>query len=149
MLVGPPETIQAAAGAIGAASVYGATPVAPDGPGGPPGGAAPVPPATATDKPKPKTPDGQAGPAPNVDSKFDPLVVVYATKPATVQDLVKRMGELLYGEEVPPAARAKVEKFLLGGKPTVTAEDLEKPAFKQRAREALHALMCLPDYQLA
>ena len=41
------------------------------------------------------------------------------------------------------------EKFLLGGKATVAGADLETPAFKQRAREALHALMCLPDYQLA
>jgi hypothetical protein len=83
-----------------------------------------------------------------VDSKFDPLGVVYATKPATVQDLVKRMGEVLYGEEVPPAARAKIEKYLLGGKKTVESKDMESPAFKQKAREALHALMCLPDYQL-
>jgi hypothetical protein len=58
------------------------------------------------------------------------------------------MGELLYGEEVPPAARGKIEKFLLDGKKTVAAKDLESPAFKQKAREALHALMCLPDYQL-
>jgi hypothetical protein len=143
MLVGPPDKIQAAAGAFGAAGVYGATPMPPE-PGAPPATPIPLPPGS----PKPKGAPGAPGAPPAVESKFDPLAVVYATKPATVQDLVKRMGELLYGEEVPPAARGKIEKFLLDGKKTVASKDLESPAFKQKAREALHALMCLPDYQL-
>jgi uncharacterized protein (DUF1800 family) len=88
-------------------------------------------------------------PVPAVDAKFDPAAVLFDPKPASVAALVTRMGELLYGEDVPPTAHKKIEKFLLAGKSTLTAKDLDNPAFKQRAREALHALMCLPEYQLA
>jgi hypothetical protein len=141
MLVGPPEKVQAAAGAFGAAGVYGSTMMPPD-PNAPPATPIPLPPGSAK-----AAPGSPAAPA-STDPKLDPLVVVYATKPASVKELVKRMGELLYGEEVPAAARGKIEKFLLDGKTSVPAKDLESPAFKSRAREALHALMCLPDYQL-
>ena len=48
----------------------------------------------------------------------------------------------------PAAARRRIEAFLLDGKPSLTPEQLDTPAFKTRAREALHALMCLPEYQL-
>ena len=136
-LVGPPEKIQAAAGAIGAAGVYGGTAMKPE-PAGTPGAAA-----------TPKSKDTPGTPSPATDAKLDPLAVVFATKPTSVPEVVMRMGELLYGEDVPPAARARIEKFLLDGKKTVPAKDLESAAFKSRAREALHALMCLPDYQLS
>jgi len=86
--------------------------------------------------------------APTPDGKLDVIPVVFATKPKTAAELVTRMTDLLYGEEAPPAARGKIEKFLLDGKKTVAPKDLESSGFKQRAREALHALMCLPDYQL-
>jgi hypothetical protein len=143
-LIGPPEQVQAAAGALGAAGVYGISPM-----GGPEGEVPPLPPAGVGTVAKPTQPGKKdGGPAPPADAKLDPAVVLFATKPESVKALVTRMGELLYGEQVPPTARAKVEKFLLDGKATVTAKDMESAAFKQRAREALHALMCLPEYQL-
>jgi hypothetical protein len=140
-LIGPPEQVGAAAGALGAAAVYGIAPM--DGPDQPPGG----PPAGGVTRPAQPAPKRGGGPPP-VDTKLDPVAVLFATKPQSLRALVTRMGELLYGEEVPPAARAKVEKFLIDGKATVTPTDMESAAFKQRAREALHALMCLPEYQL-
>ena len=139
-LLGPPDQIQAAAGTLGAAAVYSITPMG--GPGGPPPGPPGSAPATA-----PPGSGKEAAPA-NVDAKYDPLTVLFATKPASVQELIRRMGELLYGEPAPAAARAKIEKFLLDGKKTIASKDMESKEFKQRAREALHALMCLPDYQL-
>jgi hypothetical protein len=143
VLVGPPEKVQAAAAAVGASAVYPLTAMAGPGSGPPPVPAAP-----------PGTPQSQAkkgpadGPSEPTDAKWDPIPVLYATKPATVPVLVKRMGEVLYGEPVPPAAKAKIEKFLLAGKKSVDAKGMESPEFKRRAREALHALMCLPEYQL-
>jgi hypothetical protein len=119
-----------------------------DGPGGGKVIAVPIedtPPAAGAPQAAKK---GGAAPPP-VDAKFDPTAVLFATKPASVGALVTRMGELLYGEEVPPAARTKIEKFLHDGKSAVSEKDMESAAFRQRAREALHALMCLPEYQLA
>ena len=55
---------------------------------------------------------------------------------------------MLYGEGIAPAARTKIEKFLLDGKKTLSEKDLDNPAFRAKAREALHAMMCLPEYQL-
>ncbi|MDB5313188.1 MAG: hypothetical protein JWO38_7390 [Gemmataceae bacterium] len=140
-LVGPADQVQAAAGAFGAAPVYVATPPV-DGlpPGGPSGGAGSA--------PVPKGPAPAPAPPPPPEAKFDPTEVLFKSKPASVAALVKRMGELLYGEEVSPAARGKIEKFLLDGKKTLGEKDLDSVAFRQRAREALHALMCLPEYQL-
>jgi hypothetical protein len=83
-----------------------------------------------------------------MDPRLDPLLPLFEPKPASVADLVGRMGNVLYGEPAPGAAGRKIEAFLLGGKPSLAAADLETAAFKTRAREALHALMCLPDYQL-
>lgn len=105
---------------------------------GAPGGAAPA----------PKGPNTASSPPPPPDARFDPAGVLFNPKPASVSALVRRMGDLLYGEEVSPAARAKVEKFLLNGKKAVTEKDMDNPAFRQRTREALQALMCLPEYQL-
>jgi uncharacterized protein (DUF1800 family) len=87
-------------------------------------------------------------PLPAPDAPFDVATVLFQSNPATVQKLTARMGEALYGQAVPPAPRTKIEKFLLDGKKTMPAKDLDNPAFRRRAREALHALMCLPEYQL-
>ena len=55
---------------------------------------------------------------------------------------------MLYGEPISPSALAKIEKFLLDGKKSLAPKDLDNLAFRAKAREALHALMCLPEYQL-
>ena len=87
--------------------------------------------------------------SPPPDAKFDPLEVVFRTKPTTLSALIQRMGVLLYGEEVSPAARTKIEKFLIAGKKPPSAKDFDSVAFRQKAREALQALMCLAEYQLS
>jgi uncharacterized protein (DUF1800 family) len=108
-----------------------------------PGGLAPL---GAGGTPKPK--DTPGAPPPPPDAKFDTVEMLFNPKPKTVAALIKRMGEVLYGEEIPAAARAKTEKFLLDGKKTFSEKDLDNPAFRQKVRETLHALMCLPEYQL-
>ncbi|QEG32380.1 hypothetical protein GobsT_72350 [Gemmata obscuriglobus] len=135
------------------------------------------------------------GPGP--DAKFDVCAAVYAGKPKDVTAVVKRMGELLYGEAVTPAQAKKIETFLLtpgpaapapanpkgpaakgkGAKVAAPSQPPEAPKeapkgekkdskkephkpldpkdvkldsadFKARVREAYHAMMCLPEYQL-
>ena len=102
--------------------------------------------ATFKDGPGELPPDP---PAPAPDAPFDPAVTLFATKPATVAAVVGRMGDVLYGADLPPAARKKIEAFLLDGRKTAGEKDLDNPAFRVKTREALHALMCLPEYQLA
>jgi hypothetical protein len=135
-----------AAGAIGAPAVYGSIPAGTpnllDGSVAIVVSAPPAPPGGAIGTPAP------GAPTPPMDAKLDPTVVLFEPKPASVAEVVTRMGHALFGEPAPAAARRKVEAFLLGGKPALRAADLEAPAFKTRAREALHALMCLPEYQL-
>jgi len=82
------------------------------------------------------------------DAPFDPAAVVLTAKPSSAAAAVSRMGELLFGEPVPRVARAKVERFLLDGKAALGEKGVDDPAFRVKVREALHALMCLPEYQL-
>jgi hypothetical protein len=152
-------------------------------------------------------PAGAPGAAPSPpppDAKYDVCELVYAEKPKDVAAVVKRLGELLYGDAVPAAVAKKLEAFLLtpaplppapkaqtvpGGPPGAAAEEVDlpegppgapppkgpvgkgakepakkeplpkpldpkdvelgSPAFKARVREAAHAMMCLPEYQLS
>ncbi|MDY3561699.1 DUF1800 domain-containing protein [Gemmata sp. JC673] len=143
-------------------------------------------------------PKAEEPPPPPPDAKFDVCAAVYATKPKDVAAVVKRMGELLYGEAVTPAQAKKIETFLLTPGPAAPAPaDPKGPAakgkgakiaassptagaskdapkeekkdakkeppqpldpkdvkldsadFKARVREAYHAMMCLPEYQLS
>jgi hypothetical protein len=141
---------------------------------------------------------------PPPDAKYDVCELVYAAKPEDVGAVVKRLGELLYGDAIPPAVAKKIEVFLLtpapttapskpgpggpGGPPGASIGEgepvaepdqpqkgpakkgakaeppkkappprpldpkdvkIDSPAFKARVREAAHAMMCLPEYQLA
>ena len=73
--------------------------------------------SSQTDKPSAKKPDPpKPQPLPAPAPERDVLAVIFAAKPATVPALVRRMGEVLYGEPVGQAARMKIEKFLLDGK---------------------------------
>jgi hypothetical protein len=151
---------------------------------------------------KPAGPPGAAPSPPPPDAKYDVCELVYAEKPKDVAAVVKRLGELLYGDAVPAAVAKKLEVFLLtpappsskpsadgnspGGatgkgfgvevpaepppgavppKPPAKKEPAKKEpppkpfspddvklgssAFKARVREAAHAMMCLPEYQIA
>ncbi|MBN9119873.1 MAG: DUF1800 domain-containing protein [Planctomycetes bacterium] len=147
-------------------------------------------------------PESAAPPPP--DAKFDVGALIDAAKPKDVAAVVKRIGELLYGDTITPAQAKKIETFLLtpasapapkgkapapkggppgglkvdaspdepsappqppkkGGPPPKTEAKKEPPApkpldpkdvkidspeFKARVREAVHAMMCLPEYQL-
>ncbi len=108
----------------------------PTQPGGPPGAQPPgvIGPPTA-DSPEP-------------DAKLDVITVLFATKPKSPAELVTRMSELLYGVDVPLAVHAKIEKYLAGDQKQLTEKDLEAKPFRQKARESLHALACLPEFQL-
>ena len=146
---------------------------------------------------KPAEPRDASAPPPPPDAKFDVGALIDAAKPKDVAAVVKRIGELLYGEGVTAAQVKKIETFLLtpgpapGAKPTppkgppgaksaAVPEDLpppppkkggdkpkpeakkdappkpldpkdvkiDSPEFKARVREAVHAMMCLPEYQL-
>lgn len=145
---------------------------------------------------KPTGPQSDSASPPPPDAKYDVCELVFATKPKDVAAVVKRLGELLYGESVTTAQAKKIEVFLLtpgpapgsgpagqpigpasgpktgskgGAKkepepPKETPKDepkkgppkpldpkdvkLDSPAFKARVREAAHAMMCLPEYQL-
>jgi len=132
-----------ASAALGAAAVYGSNvmtdPAGVDhltvfSPIAPPGGAvgSPIP----------------GAPTAPMDPRLDPALTLFEPKPASVAEVVARMGDALFGEPAPLAARRKIEAFLLDGKPSLTAAQLDTPAFKARTRESLHALMCLPEYQL-
>jgi uncharacterized protein (DUF1800 family) len=139
--------------------------------------------------------DKPAPPPPAPDQ--DPVTVIYATNPKDIPAVVRRMGELLYGEAPPAKVAAKIEAFLrqpgpepgsapqnAGGpgdpallkivpdpaavvrawhgksdppavapppreaRPKPYTPDLASDRFKARVREALHAMMCLPEYQL-
>jgi hypothetical protein len=137
---------------------------------------------------------------PPPDVKYDVCELVYAAKPKDIAAVVKRLGELLYGDATPPAVAKKIETFLLtpaakvqpgqpgdpGGLPPgappkkegvpdlppgvpqpkqpakkepakkepppkpLNPKDvkIDSPEFKARVREAAHAMMCLPEYQL-
>ncbi len=150
--------------------------------------------------PVPSTPtrpvDGPSAPPP--EAKYDICTAIFSTKPKAVAEVVKRMGELLYGESITPVQTKKIETFLLTPGPGVqstpslppsvpdpkrgiikeppppplpVAPEPKKPGdppakkeppkpldpkdvkldsmeFKARVREAFHAMMCLPEYQL-
>ena len=139
---------------------------------------------------KPASKSGKSSaPPPAPPAKVDPIVTIYASKPKDIPALAVRMSELLYGERMPAAQIAKIEKFLhepltapksadtqpkqdprkksaaseavktAPQPPQAAVEEvkdpkkpatlnMDSPEFKARVREALHAMMCLPEYQL-
>jgi hypothetical protein len=153
----------------------------------------------------PKGPTTSSTPPPPPADQ-DPVAAIYAGKPKDIAAVVKAMGELVYGEDIPKEQAAKLVKFLNepgpppgqpqqpppGGPPGLPGSapvapvptepppppkteaksgtndppkkeepkkskeepkkpykpDLASDEFKARVREALHAMMCLPEYQL-
>jgi len=149
-----PYPAQASAALVGsAAAMTFPTVTSPDGKqyiqpdlGVPPKDPPPPPLPGGTSQPPKKGPVAEA-PA-KVEPKFDPIGPLFQPPPKDAVELVKRMGEALFGEAVPAAAKSRIEKYLLDGKASLAAKDLDTPAFRAKVREALHALMCLPEYQL-
>src|SRR5262249_22920729 len=91
---------------------------------------------------KTAVPDGKgAAPDPEPDAASHPVVLVRreeVTEPGQVVDL---LADLLLQGDLSKAARAKLTAFLADGKPTGKALD-------KRIREAVHAIMTMPEYQL-
>jgi hypothetical protein len=149
--------IEGAAAVAGAAAAYGGIVTVDPGPGRPAGSppliAVMSDPAMPEALPPGAQPPGVIGNATNTappppDSKLDVTTTVMATKPATATALATRLGELLYGQELTPAARKKIETFLLADKKAVGEKEMDDKDFRAKLREAVHALMCLPEYQL-
>ena len=158
--------------------------------------------ATSTDVPDTKPTESPTPPPPDA-ARHDVWTLIAAEKPKDVAAVVKRIGELLYGEAVTPLHAKKIEQFLLTPGPSTPAKPpapknaprgpggapplpeppspkvdasappapkgkgkpeakkdappkpldpkdvkIDSPEFKARAREAVHAMMCLPEYQL-
>src|SRR5207253_9276843 len=76
----------------------------------------------------PERPRDQSAPPPPPDAKFDVGALIDAAKPKDVAAVVKRIGELLYGEAITAAQVKKIETFLLTpGPPPSTKPTPPKP----------------------
>jgi hypothetical protein len=98
-------------------------------------GFAVVPPAEAPAAPK-------GGVPPEPPPHRDPAVLVREDKAATPDQVVDVLVQALLHGDVPGKARARLVAFLKEGRPK--GKDLDR-----RVREAAHALMTMPEYQLA
>jgi uncharacterized protein DUF1800 len=165
---------------------------------------------------EPKAPKGPTSTPPPPQPGQDPVAAIYAAKPKDIAEVVRAMGDLVYGQEISSEQAAKLVKFLNepgpppgqpapppskggppGGSESIPGEpappptakteskaeskaddvpgkakdeakktepkktepkktepkkpykpDIASDEFKARVREALHAMMCLPEYQL-
>ncbi len=73
---------------------------------------------------------------------LDPAQVVRQEKPKTPEEIVDLLLDIYLPGGVRPGARAKLVAFFEQGKP-------EGRALERRFREAVHAVLCMPEYQLA
>jgi uncharacterized protein (DUF1800 family) len=73
---------------------------------------------------------------------LDPARVLEEEKVSRPADVVKALLDLYVPGGVRPDAAAKLTDFLAGGDPT-------GPALARRAREVVHAILTMPEYQLA
>ena len=79
-------------------------------------------------------------PAPAKD--FDPARVIHEEKATKAEQIVRVLIDTHLPGGVSKSAQAKLIAFIEAGKPT-------GPALDRRVREAVHAIMCMPEYQLA
>ena len=82
----------------------------------------------------------RSGPEPN--AVYDPADLVKRAKLTEAAKVVDFLLDLFLPGDVPAPARAKLVAFVAEGKPKDTALD-------RRVREAVHAIMSMPEYQLA
>jgi hypothetical protein len=98
----------------------------------PPGGAPAKPPV------KPPPPPEEGAPP----TAFDPARVVREEKATQPREVARLLIDVYLPGGVRPSAEARLISFLQEGKP-------KGPALDRRVREAVHAIMCMPEYQLA
>jgi hypothetical protein len=84
--------------------------------------------------------DRSQQPAP--PTALDPARLLHEEQVDRPEDVVRVLLELYVPGGVRPEARAKLVAFVAEGGPS-------GPALDRRAREAVHAVMCMPEYQLA
>jgi uncharacterized protein (DUF1800 family) len=80
----------------------------------------------------------QAEPAP----VYDPADLVREAKLTEPAKIVEYLVDLFLQGDVPASLRAKLIAFVADGQP-------KENAARRRIREAAHAIMCMPEYQLA
>ncbi|HLW67402.1 MAG TPA: DUF1800 domain-containing protein [Gemmataceae bacterium] len=73
---------------------------------------------------------------------FDCVTYLRNEKPLSPTEIVERLSENLLDGEIAPAAKARLVAFVAEGKP-------QDKALDNRIRETVHAIMCMPEYQLA
>jgi uncharacterized protein (DUF1800 family) len=73
---------------------------------------------------------------------FDPARVVAEEGASDPEAIVRVLLDLYVPGDVRPGARAKLTAFVAEGKPT-------GPSLDRRAREAVHAILTMPEFQLA
>ena len=98
----------------------------------PPPGASKAPPAKPTDRPE------EAAPHP----AFDPARVIHEEKVTKPKDIVRLLLDVHLPGGVRPSSEAKLVSFVAAGDPKGAALD-------RRVRETVHAIMVMPEYQLA
>jgi uncharacterized protein (DUF1800 family) len=98
-------------------------------------------PTTPGAPPKPPArPSRPEEPAPA--KEFDPARVIHEEKVTNAEDVVRVLLDAHLPGGVSKSAHAKLVAFIDAGKPKDKALD-------RRVREAVHAIMCMPEYQLA
>jgi hypothetical protein len=97
-----------------------------------------APPGTAVPPPKRPTRPEEPPPA----EEFDPARVIREEKKTKAEEIVGVLLDTHLPGGVSKSAQAKLVAFIEAGKPTGKALD-------RRVREAVHAIMCMPEYQLA
>jgi hypothetical protein len=107
-----------------------ATPVA-EAPDAPPGAAKGAP-SKPMDKPEEPAPSGA----------FDPARVIHEEKVSSAKDIVCLLLDVYLPGGVRPSSEAKLIAFVESGNP-------KGPALDRRVRETVHAIMTMPEYQLA
>jgi uncharacterized protein (DUF1800 family) len=95
--------------------------------------------------PEPPDAPGQppkSQPLPDPPPAMDCLTFIRKAKASTPIESVARLAEHLLDGELTPKTRARLESFASEAKPS--GKELDR-----RIRETAHAMMCLPEYQLA
>ena len=93
---------------------------------------------------KPVLVKDQAAPidAPEPPPALDSATFVRNAKATKPDQIVARLEEMLLPGGMPAHAKSKLEAYLAEGNP-------QGPALDRRVREAVHAVLCMPEYQLA
>jgi len=104
------------------------TAAAPDAPPGTSKAVAPKPADKPEEPPRPKA--------------FDPARVIHEEKVTNAKDIVRLLLDVYLPGGVRPASQAKLIAFVEAGHP-------KGPALDRRVRETVHAIMTMPEYQLA